>query len=138
MKLRNNKAFTVLELVIVIAILAAALSEKIRRKHQKRASQRLFFIRRVDDLTIVIIASFQVIVNRCSQNNFEIVAIMNKTSSKTFILSVFGVVLRGYSASFSPFFRRVVYSTNHSQGRRKTNQKRRKTCTETTKRASLS
>ena len=62
-------------------------------------------------MTIVIIASFQVIVNRCSQNNFEIVAIMNKTSSKTFILSVFGVVLRENSASFSPFFRRVVYST---------------------------
>ena len=97
-----------------------------------------FCIRRVDDLTIVIIASFQVIVNRCSQNNFEIVVIMNKMTSKALILSVFGVVLRENSASFPPFFRRVVYSTNHSQGRRKTNQKRRKTCTETAKRASLS
>ena len=119
MKLRNNKAFTVLELVIVIAILAAALSEKIRRKHQKRASQRLFFIRRVDDLTIVIIASFQVIVNRCSQNNFEIVVIMNRMTSKALILSVFGVVLRGYSAYFSPFFRRVVYSTKVFRGEAK-------------------
>ena len=69
-------------------------------------------IRRVDDLTIAIIASFQVIVNRYSQNKFEIVAIMNRMTSKALILSVFGVVLRGYSASFSPFFRRVVYSTN--------------------------
>ena len=67
-------------------------------------------------MTIVIIASFQVIVNRCSQNNFEIVAIMNKTSSKTFILSVFGVVLRENSASFSPFFRRAVYSPKVLRG----------------------
>ena len=70
-----------------------------------------FCIRRVDDLTIAIIASFQVIVNRCSQNNFEIVVIMNRMTSKALILSVFGAVLLGYSASFSPFFRRVVYST---------------------------
>ena len=80
--------------------LAAALSEKIRRKHQKRASQRLFFIRRVDDLTIVIIASFQVIVNRCSQNNFEIVVIMNKTASKTLKQGVFGAVLHENSEYF--------------------------------------
>ena len=78
-----------------------------------------FCIRRVDDLTIDIIALFQAIVNRCSQNNFEIVVIMNKTASKALILSVFGAVLREYSASFSPFFRRVVYSTNHSRGEAK-------------------
>ena len=78
-----------------------------------------FCIRRVDDLTIAIIASFQVIVNRCSQNNFEIVVIMNRMTSKTLILSVFGVVLRGYSASFSPFFRRVVYSTKVFRGEAK-------------------
>ena len=47
MKLRNNKAFTVLELVIVIAILAilaAALSEKIRSKYTKRASCEALFV----------------------------------------------------------------------------------------------
>ena len=82
-----------------------------KQRIQKEPHARLFFIRRVDDLTIVIIASFQVIVNRCSQNNFEIVVIMNKMTSKALILSVFGVVLRENSASFSPFFRRVVYST---------------------------
>ena len=63
-----------------------------------------FCIRRVDDLTIDIIASFQAIVNRCSQNNFEIVVIMNKMTSKALILSVFGVVLHENSVSFSPFF----------------------------------
>ena len=78
-----------------------------------------FCIRRVDDLTIAIIASFQVIVNRCSQNNFEIVVIMNRTTSKALALSVFGVVLLGYSASFSPFFRRVVYSTKVFRGEAK-------------------
>ena len=70
-----------------------------------------FCIRRVDDLTIDIIALFQAIVNRSSQNNFEIVAIMNKTASKALILSVFGAVFLQSRPSFSPFFRRVVYST---------------------------
>ena len=93
-------------------------------------------------MTIVIIALFQVIVNRYSQNNFEIVVIMNKTVSKVLILSVFGVVLLGYSASFSPFIRRVVYSTNHSRGEAKNKKtiikKEKKSCAKVTKRASPS
>ena len=93
-------------------------------------------------MTIVIIASFQVIVNRCSQNNFEIVAIMNRMTSKALILSVFGVVLRENSASFSPFFRRVVYSTKVFVGRRKNKKtiikKEKKSCAKVTKRVSPS
>ena len=46
MRKSNKKGFTVVELVIVIAIiaiLAAALSEKIRSKHTKRASYEALF-----------------------------------------------------------------------------------------------
>ena len=93
-------------------------------------------------MTIAIIASFQVIVNRCSQNNFEIVVIMNKMTSKTLILSVFGVVLRENSAYFSLFFRRVVYSTKVFRGEAKNKKtiikKEKKSCAKVTKRASLS
>ena len=84
-------------------------------------------------MTIVIIASFQVIVNRCSQNNFEIVVIMNKMTSKALILSVFGVVLRENSASFSLFFVESSTLRKFFVGRRKTNQKRRKTALKTLK-----
>ena len=46
MKRNNKKGFTIVELVIVIAviaILAAALSEKIRSKYTKRASCEALF-----------------------------------------------------------------------------------------------
>ena len=101
-----------------------------------------FCIRRVDDLTIVIIASFKVIVNRYSQNNFEIVAIMNRMTSKALILSTFGVVLRENSASFSLLFVESSTLRKFFVRRRKNKKpiikKEKKSCAKVTKRVSPS